>query len=424
MIGYLERALNVRRHELGPASLLFSYLFLVIGAYIMGQSVAKSLFLSAFRPEYLSRAIIATALFIGLFVSVYIWLSHRVRLQSLIVGCLLFFALLFGAFWWMTRLHNRWVYAAIYIGIYTVGALGPTMGWTLANFILTTREARRVFGFIGAGAILGGTFAGFATGLATRRGHVHSETLLLPVAIALAVCALLVRLLFRQTQQRMAGLAAVPAAGQGAPRNFLDNLVLIGDSRYLRLITALIAIGCVATTIIDYQFTVVAKAFYPKKEALTSFFGSFFFVMGLCSFTLQLALTGRLLRSFGIRVTLFVLPAVLFVGTYFVLLAPTLLTVLLLRGSHYLLRYSLDKSSAELLYLPVAPDIKNQIKSFIDTFIWRVADGVAGVVLWLFAEKLRFSPGRISLANFGFLLGWMAVAYGVRPGLKPRGCWG
>ncbi len=74
MSPYLERALNVRREEFRPASLLFLYLFLVIGAYIMGQAVGDALFLSAF-PTYLPNVLIATALLVGIFTSVYIRLS-------------------------------------------------------------------------------------------------------------------------------------------------------------------------------------------------------------------------------------------------------------------------------------------------------------------------------------------------------------
>jgi hypothetical protein len=39
--------------------------------------------------------------------------------------------------------------------------LAPTQVWTLANYVLTTREARRVFGLRAGGAIAGGIFAGF-----------------------------------------------------------------------------------------------------------------------------------------------------------------------------------------------------------------------------------------------------------------------
>jgi AAA family ATP:ADP antiporter len=85
-----------------------------------------------------------------------------------------------------------------------------------------------------------------------------------------------------------------------------------------------------------------------------------------------------------------------------------------LKGSQGLLRYSVDKSTTELLYLPVTPPaLKGQIKSFIDGFVWRMADGIGGLALLLFAF-LKFSPSRMSLLNFAFLGAWIAAAYGVR----------
>ena len=265
----------------------------------------------------------------------------------------------------------------------------------------------------GVGSV-GSIFGGFFTNAATH--YVPPEMLLLAVAFFLGVCALLVKLLFRQARLRLAGVELPPAAGETAPKNFLQSLALLRGSRYLLLIAALIAVGSVATTMIgDYQFPIIAKAYYgTNKVGLAAFFARFFGYMGLASLLLQLILTGRLLRSFGIRVTLFVLPMALLGGSLALLLVPILLTAVILKGSHSLLRYSLDKSSTELLYLPVAPEVKSQIKTFIDTFIWRVADGVAGVVVWVFANLLNFGPGRISLVNFVFLGGWIVIAYGVR----------
>ena len=128
----------------------------------MGQAVGDALFLSAF-PNDLPQGIIATAAAVGVFTSVYIRLSHRVRLEYLFIGSLLFFAAGFVVFWSLARTGDEWVYPLLYVWVYTAGALAPTMGWTLANHVLTTQEARRAFGFIGAGGILGAPCAGFLT---------------------------------------------------------------------------------------------------------------------------------------------------------------------------------------------------------------------------------------------------------------------
>lgn len=490
----LQKVFNLRRGELIPACVLFLYLFLVIGAYICGQSIGDALFLGAFE-NYLPQAIMGTGLVIGILVAIYIRLSRRLPLEHLMVACLVFFALSFAACWYLSGWNHSiaragshgvarrggvvtvvttsphglkagdtaiiygvakrelngsfvvqsvpaptrftyaqeglpdaesgsgtvsfsWLftgvlYSGIFLLVYSAGALGPTMGWTLANFMLTTREARRVFGFVGGGAILGGIVAGFLTrGIVSL--PVRPELLLLAIGFAYLGCVLLVKFVFRRERQRLAGTGLPGAAVSEAPRNFLESARLLRGSRYLLLITALIFIGCVVTTIIGYQFKMIAKANFATKGELVSFFGSFYAWMGIASFLLQLLLTGRLLRTFGIRVTLFVLPVVFLLGTGFLLVFGTLLAACVLRGSHTLLRYSLDKSSAEMLYLPVAPDVKSQVKTFIDTFIWRVADGVAGVALWLFSAKLGFSPSRMGGLNFVFLGLWVVAAWGVR----------
>jgi AAA family ATP:ADP antiporter len=405
---------SMRRDEVSRASLLFFYLFLMIGAYMMGQAAGNALFLKAF-PRHLPYAMIASALTIGAFVSAYIRLSSRLRLEPLVIATLLFFALCFTVFWWLTHFKAPWVYLLVYVWVYALGAMGPTMGWTLANYVLTTREARRVFAFIAAGGILGGTFMSFFTADVLGRGHVRPQTLFLAITFILMVCALLVRLLFRSTRQWLAAVSLAPTAGHGTPKNFGQSFRVIRSSRYLLLVTALIAIGCLTTSIMSYQFLLISNSAYAGPPArLAAFFARFFGYMGLASLVVQLALTGPLLRAFGIRVALFVLPVALMGGTLGVFIAPGLLTVAFLRGSHYILRYSLDKSSTELLYLPVSPEVKSQVKSFIDTFVWRSADGIAGATLLLFANVLKFSPSQVGLVNLVFLVGWITIAYGAR----------
>jgi AAA family ATP:ADP antiporter len=414
VIRYLEKALNLKREELAPAILLFLYLFLAIGCYTMGQSVGKALFLGAF-PAYLPHVTIATAVVVGIFASVYIRLSHRLRLEWLVIGSLLFLALGFAGFWWLTRFGESWVYPLIYTWVYVVGAMVPTMGWTLANHSLTTREARRVFGFIGAGAILASSCAGFLTTALTARAHLHPETLLLIIGLGLGFCAVTVKLLFRQRRERLAQMDWGAAAAAGTPKNLGQVWSYICGSRYLVLITALVMIGCCVTTVVDYQFNLItAERFHGDKVAMTAFFGTFNGYIGFSAFLLQMLLTGRLLRSFGIRATLFVMPAVFLGGSLGVLLAPVLLSAAILKGSQNLLRYSVDKSSAELLYLPVSPpEVISQIKSFIDGFVRRMADGLGSIALLVFTA-LKFSPARMSWLNFGFLIGWIGIAYRVR----------
>jgi HEAT repeat protein len=74
------------------------------------------------------------------------------------------------------------------------------------------------------------------------------------------------------------------------------------------------------------------------------------------------------------------------------------------------LRYSIDKSSVELLYLPIPAEIKLQAKSSIDTVIWRFGDGLAGLTLAVFTDRLHWSPRRVSYVNLVFIILWISMA--------------
>ena len=62
--------------------------------------------------------------------------------------------------------------------------LAPSQVWTLANYVMTTREAKRSFGFIGSGAILGWIVGGFATRAGVSR--FGTENMLAFVALVAA----------------------------------------------------------------------------------------------------------------------------------------------------------------------------------------------------------------------------------------------
>ena len=414
MIEHVGRIFSMRRSEVGPATLLFFYLFLVTGAYLMGQAVGDAMFLTVF-PRHLPYAMIGSALMAGTFVAVYIRLSVRVRLEWLMVSTLLFFALSFASFWGLIRLQKNWACLLVLVWVYSAGAILPMMGWTLANTILTTREARRIYGLIGAGALLGGALVSLTTADMVHHRRLAPQTALLAIVLILAVCALLVHLLFRNARPRLVAVSHAPEVDRETPQNFGESLKLICSSRYLKLLTGLIAIGCLATCILGYQFKLIARDTYgTNTEALADFFCRFNGYMGLASFVFQLALTPLLLSTLGIRVTLFIVPVALMGSSLGVLAAPSLLTAGILRGSHYILRFSIDKSSTELLYVPISPGVRSQVKSFIDTFVWRSADGIAGLILLFFANVVDFSPSEVSLVNLVALAGWIFIANAVR----------
>jgi ATP:ADP antiporter, AAA family len=403
----IERALNLQPGELRRGLPLCAYLFLVIAAYVTGRVVRDSLFLSRFAAVQLPYVDIATAFAVGLVVAVYIRVARGCSLRNLLLGSLALFTSNCLVFWVLARYYTpRWLYSTIYVWVGVFGVLGSTQVWALANHVLTTREARRVFGLVASGAITGGIFAGFFCKVVSKA--FGAEDLLLGMAVFIGICPLLVVIVWKQHQTIADSEPSDEPAG--GPKNFLDSMRLVFCSPYLRSIAAVIWISSFVTAVISWQFRAIAKDFIPGKDHLAAFFGEFTFYAGILALVVQLLLTSRLLRRFGIGLALFILPVTLLASSAYMLLAGTLFAAVLLRGSDWVWRYSIDKSTVELLYLPLPAQLKFQVKWFIDTVIWRMGDGLAGITILLFATHFRLTARQMSWVGLGLVGGWLVVA--------------
>ena len=405
----VERVLRLHAGEGRRGLLLFGYLFLIISSFVVSKAARDALFLERYAATQLPFVDIAIAVLVGVVISIYIRIGRVVSLPALQAGSLLVLAANSLLFWWLSlRASASWLFPVIYVWVGMFGVLAPAQVWTLANYVFTTRAAKRVFGLVGSGAIAGWIVGGFFTERVAER--FGTANMLLGVAGALTFSAALVILIWRE---RPPGIDE-PELQAGRWGGLHQSLALVWSSPYLRAIAGVILVSSFVTTIAGWQFKAIAKAHIPQTDSLTAFFGTFNFYAGMTSLALQLLLTSRLLQKFGIGFGLFIVPSMLAAGTVGVLITGALAAAVFLKGSDQVLRYSIDKATVELLYLPVPASQTFQAKSFIDTVVWRTGDGLAGVLVLLCAGVLGFSAVQVGWVNLGLVGVWMAVAYATR----------
>jgi ATP:ADP antiporter, AAA family len=407
---WLERALNIHPGDLGRGSLLCSCLFLTITTYKIGGVAGAALFLSRFQAKQLAYADIASSVLVTLVVAAYVVVARRVPLLSLLLGSTLFFSSNCALFWALAHYHFHlsFLFPVFYVWVKIFGVLVPTQIWTLANYVLTTREAKRVFGMVGGGAIAGWIFSGYFSKAVAK--NLGTESLLLGMALFLVICTGLIILIWRSGRVVVGGAHDMtPASAESSPRNLFASMRVVFCSPYLRAIAAVICISSLVTTLTGWQFLAIAQERLVKKDVLAAFFGDFNFYAGVLSLIFQLLLTSRFLRRFGIGTALFVLPTTVFLGSVGLLAFGTLGAAVALKGCDQTLRYSLDKSTAELLYLPLSARIKIQVKWFIDTVVWRLGDGLSGLAVLIFATTLHLPARQISWIVLALVTGWLAA---------------
>jgi AAA family ATP:ADP antiporter len=412
---FLEGVFRLQPGDLGRGALPFLYFFLVMGSYLIGRAVRDSLFLDKYKASLLPYADLVIAISVGFIVAGYLAIGRHVRLHKLLSGSLVLFAAVTMVFWYL--LHYRphpLVNATFYIWIGVLGVITPAQVWTLANFVFTTREAKRLVGMIASGSIVGAIVGGkLANLMAPAFG---TESLLLVISGALVVCVVLVPMIWAQ-RPRSAAEKYDEEPKQEKPVAVMKALGLIGRSSYLRSLVWLILIASVVTTVAGWQFKALSKFFVPNKDELTAFYGNFYFYAGIAGLLVGWMVTGRLLKRFGLGPALFVVPGALFLGSVAVLFwgLATVWAAIGLRACINVLQYSIDKPSVEILYLPVPAEIKNQVKSFIDTVVWRSGDGLAGLLVLGFAAVMDFTSDQftaqgISWVNLTLIVVWFLVA--------------
>jgi ATP:ADP antiporter, AAA family len=408
MISTFEWFFNLRPGDLRHGIFLALYYFLTISAYTEGQIVRDALFLGHFQAVQLPYVDFGVAAMIGAILALYIRIARRTSLTNLLVGTLLVFLSNVLSFWWIERFRPaEWLYPVVYIWVGIFGVLAVTQVWTLANYVLTGREAKRLFGFIGSGGILGGIFGGFFSNFLAR--SLGTESLLLAMAVSIGISISLVFAIRAQSGDMVQALSET-AVAEESPGTLVESFRLVCSSPHLLKIAALICVCSVVTALASWQFRAIAKEFLVDKDTMAVFFGSFYGYTGALALVAQVLLTPRLLRYFGVSVALLILPFAFAAGSIVLIISGTLWAASLLKGTDRVVRYSIDTAALQLLYVPISAETKLQAKSFLDTVVLRTGDGLAAVLVLLLAGVLGLTAGEIGWISLGLLVLWIVVA--------------
>jgi ATP:ADP antiporter, AAA family len=416
MLQRLRRFLDVRPGEGLSVLLTFFYIAVVVASFLLAKPIRNGLFLEQYGPYSLVYVYAAVPIALSLFVPLYNRAVARIGSRLLTVVTLLFFATHVLLFWYAFRFHPFELLPSVFfVWVNCFGIIAPVQAWSFANSIFDTRQAKRLFGLIGAGAsfgaITGGVLARYLV------GPVGGAVNMLLVLAALIVSASVIVSIANARIRGKVITRPVPVSRQP----LRDAMRQIAESPYLRLMAALVFLVAVATQWTAFQLSLVAdERFGGDADAITRFFGTFNFTLGGISFLLQLLVTGPALRRFGIAVTVLILPLSLGFGTAFIWLVPGLWSVLFTNAFDQGFRFSVDKASYELLYLPISPGQRIPLKNAIDIIVNRVADGCGAFLLGIATQGFTLIPGLglglrgTAAINMFFIALWIGVAWRLR----------
>jgi AAA family ATP:ADP antiporter len=449
---------GIQKGERTKTALMFLYFFIIIACYWFLKPVRSALTVEKLGADSIRELKLITAFVsAGVVVLYSIMVSRlsRERLVYLVLGTFFWLLVFFSlSFHYLSQV--KVLYYCFYIFLDLFVTVNVTLFWTFLADILNLDSAKRLYGFIGAGGILGGFFGSFScNSLVEVTGP---ATMMLMVTAAYTLVFFLVFGLSR----RMDALHGKDSSPVAPTRNNKLQDALEGargaiSSPYFVLICVLLSCYEIVSTVNDFSFhksVELAFAAAPDdahsllglvsqylgalfgidltgflsgifgvelgRHSLESFFSEFFLLVNIIAVLAQFLLTPLLLRH--MTLALFFLPATILAFSTGFFFLPLLTTMEVLFLSDNAFNYSVNQTSREMLFVPARRPDKFKTMAFIDMFVGRSAKALAGFVLVLLPllvtvntiEDLRW----YMVITVGISLLWLAVAVAVGAGYK------
>jgi AAA family ATP:ADP antiporter len=389
---------------------LFAFFFLVIASFWVQKPIRTSRFLKGVGPEALPLVKLGTAMLILPVVLAYSTLAARFRREHMVYFCAAIFAACSFGFWWLfSAKPPTWTHYAYFFYVDIFNSVMVALFWSFANDLTSPDQARLQYGFVGAGGIVGGAFGAGLTGWTVE--HFGAANLLLVCVAFLAAVAVLARIIVRYSE---------PPKEKGKPEASLRDAIagarLTIGSRYLMSIAAIVMLYEIVSNVIDFQFNTFVSDRYHDEHVLTAFLGQFSAASIAASLVAQLVLTTWVLRQWGPRLGLLVLPVVLGLGSGGIIVAPVFAVVAATFFSDATFSYSLNQSAKEVLYTPTDEATKYQAKAFIDMFLMRLGKGVGSLLIlaWIaWVAPLGGTVAQLAVVSIAAAIAWFIVAWWV-----------
>ncbi len=416
----IGHALGVRQGEQRLIGLMLLHSMGVGITRVFSYAATSALFLSRYDASKLPYVYVAAAVVTSFFSIAYGWLGGRVRFRRLLAANLGFtlgmFLILRGL---LAFTDAAWPTLVGAVWTELLWALVHLEFWGLAGRLLDVRQAKRLFGLMGAGETTATILGGLA--LAPLVGVIGTPNLLLVAAVGTA-CSLLA--FNRLTAAYGAHLEATGERGDEgdggtAPRERAASLI---SGLYVRLLCSAVALSVTAFFFIDMAFLTESSRRFPDVDRLAAFLGPFAAAANAGVFLVRAFLTGPVLSRYGITAGLLALPVLVGLGSagvvgagalggsawiIFVFMAATRL----IDGA---LRESIDSSTVLLLYQPLSPRNRTRTMAMVEGLVSPLAGGAAGIIILLLQRFMGL--GTIRLASFvlSIAFAWVAMALALR----------
>jgi ATP:ADP antiporter, AAA family len=406
----LNRMIDVRPNEVPALAWSWLYIFSLLSSYYIMRPIRDQMGVAGGvnNLQWLFTGTLVGMLLLNLPFSYLVKTFPREKFIAIsyrfFSANILLFAL---ALYVATPEQTIWVGRIFFIWTSIFNLFVVSIFWQMIVDIFTSEQGKRLFGFIAAGATLG-AIAGSVFTVSTVE-HMAQGYLMVGAALMLEVAVFCVRRLSRLS----AALASRPRTEQ--PQQPIGGTLLGGirdalSSSYLLNVSLFLLLYAVTSTFLYFQQAAVVSHSFQNRAAQTAFFASVDLGVNVLTLVVQLFLTGRILKRFGVGTTLSLLPLFSVLGFGAVALLPTLSSVVAFQLIRRAGNFAIARPTREVLFTVLPREDRYKAKSFIDTAVYRLGDQIGA---WSFAllSALGLGLNEVSVVAAAVSGCWLANSW-------------
>src|SRR4051812_35283819 len=263
MVPRVRRYFDVRAGEGRRVLFSFLYVAVVAASFLLAKPIRNGLFVQQYGAYALVYVYAAVPLVLSLFIPIYARVAARFGSRTVAVATLLFFSSNVLLFWYAFRFHADaiavrgslawYLPGAFYVWGNCFGIIAPVQAWSFANSLFDTRQAKRLFGLIGAGASFGAITGGLLARFLVEPVGGAINLLLVLAALILAAAGMVTF-----ANRRVRRKSTSRSSSRPVRQPFSDIMGQIAASPYLRLMASMVFLIAIVTEWTAFQLSLVA----------------------------------------------------------------------------------------------------------------------------------------------------------------------
>ncbi|MCU0480697.1 MAG: hypothetical protein MUE54_05730 [Anaerolineae bacterium] len=414
MTATLKRIFQIQHGEGRMLALLLVHSFcngITIG--FMGAAVS-ALFLTRYQSSDVPQMYLVSTSMIFITGIVYHHLSQRLPLRRLLTFNLIFSFILIGVLNMAYRVIDDPFPALLLLASFElIWVMNSLEFWGLAGKLFDVRQAKRLYGLMGAGEVVAIILSGFIIPVIVP--HIGTPNLLFIAMFGTALSWVMMRIITHRYDVNQA------QPQPDIPQADYPDMPSHHRRHYVLTIFALVGLTVSTLYVVDVAFYDQAARLYPDEDALASFLGIFFAVAGMLQLISRTVITGRLLKRYGVMIGLMIFPSLLILSGVLVLIGAGLGDVMLVAWAVILmkwldrgLRFTLNQATVLILYQPLPNHERVPVQTRAESHIEAIAGFSMGIILLFLTNTVGLGAVGLVLLVMLICVMWLGIVWRIR----------